>query len=136
VVAGTAAADPVGLGWSSAPTGDADAPVQTVQIEAANMRFTPNRIEVPAGTRLIIEITNTDASLIHDLVLANGVAGKRLTPGQSETIDVGVITGDLDGWCSIVGHRQMGMTMQIVATGTPAGPAPAATEGADADPHA
>jgi len=136
VVAGTAAADPVGLGWSSAPTGDADAPVQTVQVEAANMRFTPNRIEVPVGTRLIIEITNTDASLIHDLVFANGIAGKRLTPGQSETIDVGVITGDLDGWCSIVGHRQMGMTMQIVATGAPAGPAPAATDGADAGEHA
>src|SRR5690606_12141021 len=51
VVAGTAAADPVGLGWTAAPTGDADAPVQTVQVAAANMRFTPDRIEVPAGTR-------------------------------------------------------------------------------------
>src|SRR5690606_20812848 len=134
VVAGAAAADPVGLGWTAAPTGDADAPVQTVQVEAANMRFTPNRIEVPAGTRLIIEVTNTDESLVHDLVFANGIAGKRLAPGQSETIDVGVITGDLDGWCSIVGHRQMGMTMQIVATGAAAAPAPTATD--DADVHA
>jgi nitrite reductase (NO-forming) len=132
VVAGTAAIDPVGLGWSAAPTGDADAPMQTVQVEAANMRFTPNRIEVPVGTRLIIEVTNTDASLIHDLVFANGIAGKRLAPGQSETIDVGVITGDLDGWCSIVGHRQMGMTMKIVASGASAAPAPTATDDAGA----
>jgi nitrite reductase (NO-forming) len=109
--------------------------VQTVQVEAADMRFTPNRIEVPAGTRLIIEVTNTDASLVHDLVFANGIAGKRLAPGESETIDVGVITGDLDGWCSIVGHRQMGMTMQIVATGASAAPAPATTDGADAGAH-
>ncbi|MFC7788551.1 multicopper oxidase domain-containing protein [Microbacterium sp. MAHUQ-60] len=135
VVAGAAAVDPVGLGWSAAPTGDADAPVQTVQVEAAHMRFTPNRIEVPAGTRLLIEVTNTDPSLIHDLVFANGIAGTRLSPGQSETIDVGVITADLDGWCSIVGHRQMGMTMQIVATGASAPPAPAATDGGDADGH-
>lgn len=134
VVAVTAAADPVGLGWTATATGDADAPVQTVQVEAANMRFTPNRIEVPAGTRLIIEVTNTDASLVHDLVFANGIAGKRLAPGQSETIDVGVITADLDGWCSIVGHRQMGMTLQIVATGASAAPTPAATD--DADAHA
>ncbi|MBY6060251.1 multicopper oxidase domain-containing protein [Microbacterium esteraromaticum] len=117
VSAGIAAADPAGMGWSAAPTGAADAPVQTVQVEAADMRFTPNRIEVPVGTRLVIEITNTDASQVHDLVFANGIAGGRLAPGESETIDVGVITGDLDGWCSILGHRQMGMTLQIVATG-------------------
>lgn len=120
VAAGLAAADPVGLGWSAAPVGAADAPVQTVQVEAANMRFTPDRIEVPAGTRLVIELTNTDDEQVHDLVFANGIAGGRLAPGGKETIDVGVITADLDGWCSILGHRQMGMTLQIVATGSEA----------------
>lgn len=121
VAAGLAAVDPVGLGWSAAPVGAADAPVQTVQVEAANMRFTPDRIEVPAGTRLVIEVTNTDDEQVHDLVFANGIAGGRLAPGEKETIDVGVITADLDGWCSILGHRQMGMTLQIVATGAEAG---------------
>ncbi len=85
------------------------------------MRFTPNRIEVPAGTRLVIEVANTDDEQVHDLVFANGVAGRRLAPGEKQTIDVGVITADLDGWCSILGHRQMGMTLQIVATGAEAG---------------
>ncbi|GAA5152944.1 multicopper oxidase domain-containing protein [Microbacterium pseudoresistens] len=117
-VAVTAAADPVGLGWGAAPTGDADAPVRTVQVEAAGMRFTPNVIEVPAGTRLVIELINTDASQVHDLVFANGVAGTRLAPGESETIDVGVITEDVEGWCSIIGHKQMGMTLSIVAVGS------------------
>ena len=118
------AIDPLALGPAPAPgtstgaPGDtAAAPVQTVQVTAADMRFTPNRIEVPAGTRLVIELTNTDAELVHDLVLANGVRGTRLAPGASETIDVGVVTGDIAGWCSIVGHRQMGMTLEIVATG-------------------
>ncbi|MGB4136435.1 MAG: multicopper oxidase domain-containing protein, partial [Microbacterium sp.] len=101
--------------------GPADAPVTTVRVEAADMRFTPARIEVPAGNRLVIELTNTDAELTHDLVFANGIAGRRLAPGESQTIDVGVITADLDGWCSIIGHRQMGMTMQIVATGSSSG---------------
>ncbi|MEV7631695.1 multicopper oxidase domain-containing protein [Microbacterium sp. NPDC089318] len=120
VSTGLAAIDPAGLGWSAAPTGEEDAPVQTVQIEAANMRFTPNRIEVPAGTRLVIEVTNTDDEQVHDLVFANGIAGRRLAPGEKQTIDVGVITADLDGWCSILGHRQMGMTLQVVATGAEA----------------
>lgn len=121
VSAGLAAIDPVGLGWSAAPPGAADAPVRTVRVEAANMRFTPDRIEVPAGTRLVIEVANTDDEQVHDLVFANGVAGRRLAPGERQAIDVGVITADLDGWCSILGHRQMGMTLQIVATGAEAG---------------
>lgn len=116
-VAVCAAADPLSLGWGAAPSGPADAPVQTVHVEAKDMRFTPSTIEVPVGTRLVIELENTDAVQTHDLVLANGIAGKRLAPGESETIDVGVVTGDIDGWCSIIGHRQMGMTLTVIATG-------------------
>ena len=119
-VAISAAADPLALGPSAA-TGDPNAPVVTVKVEAADMRFTPSRIEVPVGSRLVVELTNTDATTTHDLVFANGVQGTRLAPGASETIDVGVITGNLDGWCSIVGHRQMGMTLTVVATGAPEG---------------
>jgi nitrite reductase (NO-forming) len=91
--------------------------VQTVRVTAADMRFTPSRIEVPAGTRLVIELENTDTAQVHDLVFENGAGGTRLAPGASETIDAGVVSDDLDGWCSIVGHRQMGMTLQIVVTG-------------------
>ncbi|MGL3149990.1 cupredoxin domain-containing protein [Microbacterium sp. A82] len=94
---------------------DADAPVQVVEIDAANMRFTSDVIEVPVGTRLVIELTNTDELQMHDLVLANGVAGTHLAPGESETIDVGVITEDIDGWCSISNHRAMGMTLTVIA---------------------
>lgn len=98
-----------------------DAPVQTVSVAAADLRFTPSRIEVPAGTRLIIELTNTDAAMTHDLVVATGARTSRLAPGESETIDVGVITGDLDAWCEVAGHRQQGMVLDIVATGALAG---------------
>lgn len=110
-----AAADPIAMGWSNAGSGDPDAPVMVVQVEAADMRFTPPEIEVPVGTRLVIELTNTDESQTHDLVFANGAGGPRLAPGDSTTIDVGVITGTLEGWCTIVGHRQMGMTMTVYA---------------------
>lgn len=112
-----AAIDPLSLGWGAPVTADEDAPVQTVQVEAADMRFTPDRIEVPVGTRLVIELTNTDDEQVHDLVFANGIAGSRLAPGESETIDLGVITAEVDGWCSIIGHRQIGMTLTIIATG-------------------
>ncbi|MFC7766661.1 cupredoxin domain-containing protein [Leucobacter soli] len=128
---GTSATSSSGASGANTATADAAAPAQTVHVTAADMRFTPNRIEVPAGTRLVIELTNADPELVHDLVLANGVHGTRLAPGASETIDVGIITGDVAGWCSIVGHRQMGMTLEIIATGGDAGANGA--NGADAD---
>lgn len=135
VTAGFGAVDPQALGGlggataesaagsTAGSTDDADAPVQTVRVTAADMRFTPNRIEVPAGTRLIIEFENADASQVHDLVLANGARSTRLAPGEGDTLDAGVITAGLEGWCSIVGHRQMGMALEIVVTGESAGSA-------------
>ncbi|GAA3768051.1 multicopper oxidase domain-containing protein [Microbacterium kribbense] len=133
-VAVCAAIDPIGMGWGVPATGATNAPVQVVKVDAADYRFTPSTITVPVGTRLKIELTNTDPSMVHDLVFANGVAGSRLSPGQSETIDVGVITADLNGWCSIVGHRQLGMVMTVVASGAGPGaaaPTPSASPGRD-----
>lgn len=92
------------------------APVQTVAVTAADLRFTPARIEVPAGTHLVIELTNTDPAMTHDLVVESGARTARLAPGQSETLDIGVVTGDLDAWCGIAGHRQQGMVLSIVTT--------------------
>jgi nitrite reductase (NO-forming) len=122
-VAVTAAIDPVALGWSAPVTAPSDAPVKTVTVTAANYRFSPSTITVPAGTHLKIELKNTDPSMVHDLVFANGVAGPRISPGESELIDVGVISGTLDGWCSIIGHRQLGMVMTVKTSGS-AAPAP------------
>lgn len=134
-VAVSVTVDPLSSGPRATPTADPDAPVSTVQVQAADMRFTPNRIEVEAGTRLVIELTNTDESQMHDLVLANGTGSERLAPGQSETIDVGVITADLDGWCSIIGHRQMGMTLTIVVVGSAGDQAEGADSGIDGPGH-
>ena len=124
VVAAAAQPQALGLATGSSGTPPAavaqDAPVQEVAVVAEDMRFTPDRIEVPAGTRLIIELTNADDALVHDLVLATGVRAPRLAPGETATLDAGVVTGDVEGWCSIVGHREMGMTLDIVATGAEA----------------
>lgn len=114
------AADPaaVGLGTPAAsseimPTGQ----TTTVQVTAKNMRFYPPVIQVPVGNRLVIEVTNADSGEVHDLVLDTGVATGRLAPGASATIEVPVVGRDIDGWCSVAGHRQMGMVLQIEAIG-------------------
>lgn len=104
----------------------------TVQVEAREMRFVPARVEVPAGDRLVLEVTNADDD-VHDLVLADGTTSGRLAPGEAATVDVGVVGSDLDGWCSVAGHRLMGMTLQVVVTGSPVVAAPSADPTGPAD---
>ncbi|WP_328825421.1 multicopper oxidase domain-containing protein [Tomitella gaofuii] len=87
-----------------------------VEVTAADMRFTPSDITVPAGDRLVITVTNTD-DMVHDLVLDTGASSGRLNPGETATVDVGVVGRTVDGWCSIVGHRQQGMTLTITPIG-------------------
>jgi nitrite reductase (NO-forming) len=93
----------------------------TVRVQAHDMRFTPDSVTVPAGNRLLIVVTNTDDADVHDLVLETGTDSGRLAPGESARVDVGVVGRDLDGWCSVVGHRQMGMVFAVhVARADPA----------------
>ncbi len=123
VVAGATAADPgsAARNWVAAPAASVDAvaatgQTTTVAVEAGDMEFIPNVIDVPIGNVLIIDLVNVDDN-VHDLVLSNGVDSGRIGPGQSARVEAGVIGADLAGVCSIVGHQQMGMTLTIKAIG-------------------
>ncbi|MBQ0895205.1 multicopper oxidase domain-containing protein [Micromonospora sp. U56] len=97
----------------------------TVQVVADGMRFHPDRIEVPAGDRLVIELTNRDHRR-HDLVLETGARSPKVAQGGSARLDAGVVGAAIQGWCSLPGHRQAGMTLEIVPTGAPTPQAQAA----------
>lgn len=103
----------------------------TVQVQAVDMRFEPSRIEVPRGDRLVVELTNTDPTNVHDLQLP-GQRTPRLAVGESAALDLGVVGESVQGWCTIVGHRQMGMVLDVVVTGDD-GAALAADGGTSAD---
>ncbi|MFN8194199.1 MAG: multicopper oxidase domain-containing protein [Nocardioidaceae bacterium] len=112
------------------PTGE----TTTVRVEAADMRFTPSRIQVPAGDRLVIELVNADDHDVHDLVLDSGADSGRLLPGERTSLDVGVVGRDLDGWCSVLGHRQLGMVLAVQVAGVGSTTSPAADGPATAMP--
>ena len=119
-VATGAAIDPTSVGsrvTSAAAGVTATGATTTVEVESKNMRFHPASVDVPAGNKLVIKLTNRDKGDVHDLVLANGADSGRISPGQSARIDVGVVGKDLDGWCSVVGHKQMGMVFKVNVTG-------------------
>lgn len=122
-VAAGVAVDPAAAGAGSGVAAAADVQptgqVTTVDVTAVGMRFHPAKITVPAGNRLVINLTNTDTD-VHDLVLDTGQQSGRLAKGGTATIDVGVVGRSIEGWCSMLGHRQMGMVLQIEVTGLPA----------------
>ena len=103
---------------SGAPSVEATGDTTTVQVTIVDQRYVPASVEVPIGNRLVIELTNDDPEL-HDLVFENGAETKRFGPGKTETVDVGVIGGDLEGWCSIPPHREHGMVFDVTTVGGP-----------------
>ena len=118
-VAGGIAADPAAVGIPIAGTQTEVAPTgetTRVTVQVVGMRYDPAIIEVPVGDELVVTFENTGTD-VHDLTFANGVRSQRLAPGASEVLDVGMVGADLDGWCSIAGHRQMGMELTVVAVG-------------------
>jgi nitrite reductase (NO-forming) len=115
------AADPAAVGGTQALPASAGvaATGRTTQVDVAadHMRFTPSRIEVQAGNRLVITLRNADTDTVHDLVLDSGAKSGRLAPGATARVDAGVVGRDLVGWCSVAGHRQMGMVLDVVVLG-------------------
>ena len=101
------------------------------------MRFTPASISVPAGNRLVVVLTNTntDTEDVHDLVLDTGADSGRLAPGQTAHVDVGVVGRSLEGWRSVIGHKQMGMVLSVDVTGSAPSTAAETTAGHDAHQH-
>ncbi len=104
----------------------------TVEMTMKDMRFHPEKVEVPTGNKLVINLVNED-NMVHDLVTALGADSGRLYPGEHTVVDVGVVGADVAGWCSVVGHRQQGMVLSIVAVGAPV--AGAGSEGAGSGDH-
>jgi len=118
LVAGGVAADPaaVGLGTSAAGDVAATGRVVEVAVTARDMRFEPDVVQVDPGDELVLVLTNAD-DVVHDLVLDSGASSGRIAPGATALLDVGVVGRDLAGWCSVAGHRQMGMVLTVDVTG-------------------
>ncbi|WP_396445024.1 cupredoxin domain-containing protein, partial [Actinomadura sp.] len=126
-----------------AASGQTASPVQTVaasgtrvvEVSLVNMRISPETIEAAPGTRLVLRVTNKDA-MQHDLRLESGQATPMLGKGESATLTVPSVTGTIDGWCTVPGHRAAGMTMQIKTTASEGHAAHAPTTAPYAAPSA
>jgi nitrite reductase (NO-forming) len=87
-------------------------------VHLADMRIDPARIAVPAGTHLLLRVTNID-EMRHDLYIRGGPRTPLLRTDQSATLDLGTVGHDLQGWCTVPGHKAAGMTMSIIVDDAP-----------------
>ena len=94
-----------------APTGK----VVHVDVTISGMTYSPSSVQVAAGDRLVVHLVNSGTTT-HDLVIG-AARTPRLAPGASADLDAGVIGASVEGYCSVVGHRQMGMVFQVVVGG-------------------
>lgn len=105
----------LGSGQGSA-SGGGSGQVVNANITISGMSFVPSSVDVPVGATLRLTLKNT-GSEVHDLVLATGQTTGRLAVGESKTITVNNVREPIAGWCSVAGHRAMGMVFDVKVAG-------------------
>ena len=122
-----------GLGGAGA-TKQVAATGRTIRVDVSivDMTYRPSSVQVAAGDRLVVHLVNTGATT-HDLVIGSART-PRLAPGADAELDAGVIGASVEGYCSVVGHRQLGMVFQVIVDGG-ASPSPSGQEGMDGMSH-
>jgi nitrite reductase (NO-forming) len=86
---------------------------KTVKVTLGEFFVKPATITVDPGTDLTLVVTNS-GTMSHDLKLKGGSTGtKLLDPGSSQTVDYGVVSTSTQAWCTVPGHKQAGMLLDI-----------------------
>ncbi len=92
---------------------------RTFDVQLGELFVRPSSIEVPAGTEVVLNVTN-GGQLAHDLRLNGSIGTRMLAPGESETANLGVIDSSGQAWCTVPGHKEAGMVLDIRVTGAAA----------------
>jgi nitrite reductase (NO-forming) len=100
--------------------GASSAPAKEVAVSMTEFAYSPARIEVQPGQQLILTVTN-DGEMPHDLKVEGTDGTKMLNPGEVEKVTVGPFTESTQAWCTVAGHREAGMELDIVVAGSAAG---------------
>ena len=121
--------------WATTDDGDGGASssgaTKTFDVALADLDIQPASIDVNAGDRVVLNVTN-DGAMQHDIKL-NGTTGSALLDGgATATVDLGVISEASQAWCTVPGHKEAGMVLDINVSG--GAPADGSTGGEPAAP--
>lgn len=104
-----------GTGTGIAATGE---PV-TFDIELGDLYVRTSSIEVPAGSEVIVNVTNAGA-MSHDLKLDGETGTAMIPPGGKVNASLGVVSETIQAWCTVPGHKEGGMVLDVEVTGASA----------------
>jgi len=90
-----------------------------LEVELGDLYVEPSSVEVPAGTELIVKVRNAGA-MPHDLQLQGETGTAMLDPGEEEQVSLGVMEETTQSWCTVPGHKEAGMVLDIQVTGSAA----------------
>ena len=106
---------------SYAPTGNtstaalAPGPVTEINVSAKEYAYTPATITVKSGENVKINFTNS-GTVTHNLTIQGlNLATKSIGPGETDSISfVAPAAGSYTFYCSIDGHKDLGLTGTLV----------------------
>ncbi len=85
-------------------------------ITLGEMFVSPKSIEVPSGQRITFNVTNT-GTMAHDLKVLGSAGTEMLPPSESATVTVGPFGESVQAWCTVPGHKEAGMVLNITVLG-------------------
>jgi nitrite reductase (NO-forming) len=96
-----------------AETGRADPPADADAVVVADdLFYEPAQLEVRAGEPTVVHLTN-EGGIVHDLVLDGWESG-HVRPGEAITVTLPALSATTIAWCSLPGHRDAGMELELV----------------------
>jgi len=93
--------------------------VETIEVELGDLFVRPGAIDVATGTEVILKVTNNGA-MAHDLKLEGETGTDLLDPGATQEVSLGAIEATGQAWCTVPGHKEGGMVLDINVTGSAA----------------
>ncbi len=103
----------VSSGGDNGGTASTGGGVEKVAVEIGEFYVKPATIQVPVGAELVLTVKNV-GTMPHDLRLEGGKAGtKMLDVGATEEVSLGQIDATTQAWCTVPGHKEAGMVLDI-----------------------
>ncbi len=85
-------------------------------VELGDLYVEPSSIAVEAGSPVTLTVTNAGA-MPHDLKLDGTDGTDMLDPGETAEVTIGPFEADGQAWCTVPGHKEAGMVMDIRVIG-------------------
>ncbi len=112
----TAAAISDGGGGSAAGSTE----TKTVEVMLSEFKVEPASIDVAPGQKVQLIVMN-HGTMAHDLKVDGTTGTKMLQPGTKEIVTVGPFDASTQAWCTVAGHKEAGMVMDINVAGAGGG---------------